>query len=35
MLLPALVGQCDHQPDDEITLLEIALPAKNANPSKA
>ncbi|WP_354304818.1 hypothetical protein [Pedobacter sp. UYP1] len=29
MLLPALLGQCNLQPDNEITLLEIAIPAKD------
>lgn len=28
MLLPALIGQCNFQPDTEITLLEIAIPVK-------
>jgi len=28
MLLPASVGQCDFDPVNEITLLEIAIPAK-------
>ncbi|WP_020603878.1 type I phosphomannose isomerase catalytic subunit [Spirosoma spitsbergense] len=29
MLLPAVIGQCTCKPDDQITLLEIAIPATN------
>lgn len=35
MLVPAVVGQCNFRPDNEITLLEIAIPAKYVRSTKA